>query len=325
MWTVDGCLNQASDSIDVTCFAGTGALFTLYPFQDCNGAPSYQGNSRTGECATITPFGTSYVVYCGESVTPSASVTPTPSNTPVPSYTPMPTPPAKAPQWAQQSYNAQHTGQAPGIGAQTGQLAWTYTGQSNTLTTPVADGAGNLYIGSIPFYMYALNGTSPSQTLLWQSTAVRVNSAPVLAGSFLVFATTTGTAALLTFSGRVAWVNDNVTVLSNPTLGPDGLVYFGGASCLFALQAATGEVVLNYSTGSATGARVNTPSISSDGSLVVFTSGDGVARCIRMPTGDLVWSFSDTYPFGTAPAISANGVVSGLCVSLAPVCVRSCV
>ena len=157
---LSGCEAQGAESLSVSCFLNT-ASFAFYN-GPCSGTPYYQGASKSGACAPFTAFGSSYIVYCGDSASPSPSPTPsatpassatsspsatrsiTPSASVSPSAYPSQSPCAYCHPWGQYGQNPAHTGLSTTLGPRAtsnSPIAWPIgTGDSGILASVSSDG-----------------------------------------------------------------------------------------------------------------------------------------------------------------------------------------
>lgn len=102
----------------------------------------------------------------------------------------------------------------------------------------------------------------------------------------------------------------DTVILSSPTIGNDGKIYFGASYALYALNT-DGSFFSNYITG---GNVTSTPAVwdSGQGEIIFFGSDDGFLYAL-MPNKDslnLIWSYSTGSPIKTSPSINnADGTV----------------
>jgi outer membrane protein assembly factor BamB len=95
--------------------------------------------------------------------------------------------------------------------------------------SPVVGPDGSVYIGSMDFNFYAINGTNGTPRWAF-ATSDRVLSTPAVGADGTVYLSSSdgGFYALETVNGRLRWrVNLNSPAGSAVTLGPDGVVYVG--------------------------------------------------------------------------------------------------
>ncbi len=106
-------------------------------------------------------------------------------------------------------------------------------------------------------------------------------------------------------SGTVLWTYDaGATILSSPALGPDGAVYFGTSSGLYAVTN-TGSSASNQWIFAAE-ITSSSPAIAVDGTTY-FCSGDGKLHALT-PSGAEKWSYTVGCA-GGSPAIGIDGTV----------------
>ncbi|MBI4007184.1 MAG: PQQ-like beta-propeller repeat protein, partial [Planctomycetes bacterium] len=107
-------------------------------------------------------------------------------------------------------------------------------------------------------------------------------------------------------SGYVKWsfVIGERVVLSSPSIGPDGAIYFGSHSGTIYAVEPTGTLRWTYQTG---GPVETTPAISAKGTIYVG-SGDGKLYAIK-PEGKLEFTFETTSPIDSSPTISPDGSI----------------
>jgi len=276
VWAVDGCLNQPTDSVSVTCLAGTAASFSLYGTQDCTGSADFQGNSKTGACATASAFGSSYIVYCGTSPSPAPSASPAP-----------------APQWSQAGYNAQHTSRSPYAGPKTPpKILWSFPvdyGQGS----PAVGADGTVYFCT-ESALTALSGSSGK--VLWTVQFACMGS-PAIGLQGMVYVTTySGLAAFNGVTGAQLWMftpqNTKPQFYLSPVLDLEsGTVYAATAYTLYALDGRTGDLLwLIRAEGEYEFQKA--PAIGHDGLL--YTCTDGWFCALDKGTGAVNWNISTT-------------------------------
>jgi len=91
---------------------------------------------------------------------------------------------------------------------------------------------------------------------------------------------------------------------TNPAIGPDGIIYVGGAwNCLLAFFP-NGTIKWSYETGGLVGA---CPAIADDG-IIYFTSWDHYLHAIY-PNGTSKWRFDSHSVIDTSPAIAEDGTI----------------
>ena len=56
-------------------------------------------------------------------------------------------------------YGLSNNGYTPYIGPKSNGVKWKYTTSNSIVASPVLDANGNIYVGSMDFYMYSLNPT----------------------------------------------------------------------------------------------------------------------------------------------------------------------
>jgi len=91
--------------------------------------------------------------------------------------------------------------------------------------------------------------------------------------------------------------------LSSPAIGPDGTIYIGGSSSLFALNS-NGTLKWSFSIG---GSTRSSPAVGSDGTIYIGSSNDRLYAV--NPNGTQKWSYLTGNDITSSPAIAPDGTI----------------
>jgi parallel beta-helix repeat protein len=191
----------------------------------------------------------------------------------------------------------------------TGAKLWSFKTGNDVYSSPVlADGV--VYVGSQDEKVYALNSSTGSQ--IWSRRFVNgyhTSTVAVVDGVVYLGGGDGYVYALKASDGSTFWsFRTNSNLYSCPAVS-SGVVYFGSMDAntgnMYAIDAATGVKVWNYSTGymnlvSSSPAVVN--------GVVYFGSDDRLIYALNAATGEKIWNFATGAFTESSPAV-VNGVV----------------
>ena len=134
--------------------------------------------------------------------------------------------------WPQQGYNAQHVGRSPySTEDNPGIEKWRFPAGDWCWGSPSIGPDGTIYFGSSDNYLYAVY---PNGTLKWKFEAERsignMGDHPAIADDGTVyFGTRYGSwIQAVNPDGSAKWAFETIRIHTSITLGPDGMVYYGG-------------------------------------------------------------------------------------------------
>jgi outer membrane protein assembly factor BamB len=213
---------------------------------------------------------------------------------------------ADADQWPMFHHDPTHSGYTNSTGPTTNQTIWTYKTGVNVDSSPAVSG-GVVYIGSMDFYVYALNATTG--TLVWRyETGLCVDSSPTVAGGVVYVGSDDDYVyALNATTGTPVWrYKTGSNVHSSPAVCGD-VVYIGSSDFyLYALNATTGTLVWRYKTGNSIW---SSPTVG--GGVLYFDSYDSYVYALNATTGTLVWRCLP-YGLGWVYSTSSPAVYGGV-------------
>lgn len=196
-----------------------------------------------------------------------------------------------------------HTGRASVRGPAAAREAWRFRAGDVVSAQPVIDAEGNVYVGSHDHFFYALdaNGERRWRTDLGgpiYSTAAMVG-ARIFVGSdadhfFCLDAAT----------GEVVWhVRTEDDADTGVAIGPDGTLYFGAGSDVWAVSQA-GEVAWRFRTG----LKVFSAPAVDDGGTVYVGSQDDYLYAIASD-GHMRWRFHADDDIDSSPVVGDDGTI----------------
>ncbi len=182
-----------------------------------------------------------------------------------------------------------------------GNLDWSYETDERVFSSPNLDEEGNIYVGSSDGHLYSLD---PDGDLNWRSELDSWTwTSPALDDDVVYMGTGDGTVyAMDRTDGTELWnYTTEETIYSSPTVGEDGLVYFGSYDgFLYALNP-DGTLEWDHDVGS----KIHpSPSLGQDGTVYVG-SHDGGFHAVN--EGELEWSFEAEDRISSSAAIGAEG------------------
>lgn len=206
-------------------------------------------------------------------------------------------------------------GQFYAIQASDGQVLWTFPTRAENLSEPLLH-EGTLYFQTGNNTVYALDAASGKQIWLYSrldtnSLSIRGGSKPALRnGTVYVGFSDGNVVALVSSTGAMKWekpLNKNKKFKdldSNPYVDGDFLYIAGYDDNLYALRAATGDIVWKADKGG-----WGSISIASD--RLYYSTSNGEVRCVDKNTGQKIWNFETKEGVTTAPTLYKGLVVFG--------------
>jgi outer membrane protein assembly factor BamB len=208
------------------------------------------------------------------------------------------------------------------LNALTGSVVWSFAAANNVATSPAVSD-GRVYAASDDQVLHALNASTGVQ--VWSAdlspalcvvVGVRrptyvgsaVISSAAVADGIVFVGVGNGVDALNASTGAPIWSSGQLsTATCAPTSSPalaNGVIYVGSQdNNLYALNARTGAVLWNYTTG---GAIDSSPAVANG--VAYVGSGDGYVYALNASTGALLWSFATGAAVESSPTI-ANGTL----------------
>ena len=192
------------------------------------------------------------------------------------------------------------SGELYAMDASTGELAWTFTGDTGADLPPsVAD--GSVFLTAVNF-AYGLGEDTGEE--LWRYSTGRLparNFQAVVSEGAYYFSPDRHLYALSTETGGYFWSFEADAMIETTPVVADGMVFVGTESGRFhALDVSTGQLVWTWDTP---GASIDSPAVV-DGVLYA-ESEDGNLRALRAATGEELWSFQKGY-FDGIPAYTVE-------------------
>jgi outer membrane protein assembly factor BamB len=203
----------------------------------------------------------------------------------------------------------------------TGTKTWSYDfGMGGAVESSPAVASGIVYVGSDNHNVYALNATNGAY--IWNyttDTGFPVSSSPAVASGMVyvgddeskVYALNATTGALV-WSYKTGWSGPVIhppfdwPVWSSPAVYDDKVFAGSQDHNVYALNASTGALVWNYTTGRAV---ASSPAVA-DGKVFVG-SDDCKVYALNASTGALVWSYKTGDRVSSSPAVVGGRVFVG--------------
>ncbi|MFP3872363.1 MAG: PQQ-binding-like beta-propeller repeat protein [Candidatus Natronoplasma sp.] len=182
-----------------------------------------------------------------------------------------------------------------------GSLAWNYTTEGEIYSSPNLDEEGNIYVGSSDGSLYSLdhdgdlNWRTELDSWTWTSPALDDDVVYVGSGDGTLYAVDRN-------DGAELWsYSTGGTIYSSPTVGENGLIYFGSYDGNLYVLNPDGSLRWSYEIGS----KIHpSPSLGEDGTVYVG-SHDGEFHAVK--NGMRKWSFETSERISSSAAIGSEG------------------
>ena len=220
-----------------------------------------------------------------------------------------------------------HTGRSDHPGPSVARVAWTYKTGGRVFSSPTLASDGTVYVGCTDGFVY---GVQSSGVIKWKypaggpvvSTAAIGN--PIGSDTTLFMGGSDGTLHAVSANyGTSKWsyirpqlhlngkwqMRAKRPIVSSAALAPEGIVYIGADTALYALNAATGSggfsgtVKWAYETR---GLIMGSPALDRDGRIFVGSM-DGSLYALRQSDGGFIWQFDAEGGLYSSPALDGEG------------------
>lgn len=213
--------------------------------------------------------------------------------------------PAGSP-WPMFHHDALHTGRSPYLGAQTGDLRWTFTTGDIVTSSPAIDVDGIIYVGSMDGNLYAVK---PDGTEKWRTGGTDgILASPAIGVDGTIYFGNINHALIAVdqATGAEKWrYLAEGTFESSPAIGPDGTIYAGSFDSFLYAVNPDGGLRWKFETGNVI---ESSPAVGADGTVYIG-SWDHNVYAVNPADGTEKWRFVTGAMVTSSPTIGSDGVV----------------
>ena len=209
--------------------------------------------------------------------------------------------------WPQQGYNSQHIGRSPySTESNPGVEKWRFPAEDWCWGSPSIGPDGTIYFGSTDGYLYAVY---PNGTLKWKFKSENfignMGDHPAIADDGTIYFGTSFTSSWIQAvnpDGTTKWKYQTIKIHTSITIGPDGMLYYGGEWGVEARY--PNGTIYWYASADCV---QSTPAV--DENNIIYFGSHNYNIYAYYPNGTMKWSYPTGHWVHGSPTIAPDGTI----------------